>query len=186
MGRDTGRIAGKVIAHLSYAFTPMNDRTTNLQKDALLAANIEPPCIYENRASGRRDDRSGLDAALAEFEREPISERTRAGLASARARGRKGGARYKMTVHKLCLAMAAMASPSTRMGDLCRELGICRQTLYQQLDLMVRYGRTGRGYSTAVSDVHQMACVCFLHESLPWSKIAPTRYVCLQGQLTYT
>jgi DNA invertase Pin-like site-specific DNA recombinase len=35
----------------------------------------------------------GIFAALAEYERELISERTRAGLASARSRGRKGGAR---------------------------------------------------------------------------------------------
>jgi Resolvase, N terminal domain len=39
----------------------------------------------------------GIFASLAEFERDLISERTRAGLASARARGRKGGRRPKMT-----------------------------------------------------------------------------------------
>jgi DNA invertase Pin-like site-specific DNA recombinase len=38
----------------------------------------------------------GIFAALAEFERDLISERTKAGLASARARGRKGGAPFKM------------------------------------------------------------------------------------------
>jgi hypothetical protein len=46
----------------------------------------------------------GFFAALAEFERELIVERTRAGLASARARGRNGGRRYKMTAAKLRLA----------------------------------------------------------------------------------
>ena len=50
----------------------------------------------------------GIFAALAEFERELISERTKAGLASARARGRKEGAPFKMTASKLRLAMAAM------------------------------------------------------------------------------
>ena len=48
----------------------------------------------------------GIFAALAEFERELIVERTRAGLASARARGRKGGRPYKMTPAKLRLATA--------------------------------------------------------------------------------
>lgn len=75
----------------------------------------------------------GIFAALAEFERELISERTKAGLASARARGRKGGAPYKMTAPKLRLATAAMAQPETHVGDLCKELGITRQTLYRHV-----------------------------------------------------
>ncbi len=75
----------------------------------------------------------GIFAALAEFERELISERTKAGLASARARGRKGGAPFKMTASKLRLAMAAMGKPGTNVGDLCKELGITRQTLYRHV-----------------------------------------------------
>jgi DNA invertase Pin-like site-specific DNA recombinase len=75
----------------------------------------------------------GIFAALAEFERELISERTKAGLASARARGRSGGAPYKMTAAKLRLAMAAMGQPETKVGHLCNELGISRQTLYRHV-----------------------------------------------------
>lgn len=73
----------------------------------------------------------GIFAALAEFERELISERTKAGLASARARGRKGGAPFKMTAAKLRLMMATMGKPETKVADLCKELGISRQTLYR-------------------------------------------------------
>ena len=75
----------------------------------------------------------GIFAALAEFERELISERTRAGLAASRARGRKGGAPFKMTASKLRLAMATMGKPETNVGDLCKELGITRQTLYRHV-----------------------------------------------------
>ena len=75
----------------------------------------------------------GIFAALAEFERDLIVERTNAGLASARARGRKGGARYKMTPAKLRLAIASMGTTQTHVGDLCRELGITRQTLYRHV-----------------------------------------------------
>lgn len=75
----------------------------------------------------------GIFAALAEFERELISERTKAGLASARARGRKGGRPYKMTPAKLRLAMAAMGHKETSVSALCEELGITRQTLYRHV-----------------------------------------------------
>lgn len=75
----------------------------------------------------------GIFTALAEFERELISERTKAGLASASARGHKGGAPYKMTAAKLRLALAAMGQPETKVGDLCQELSITRQTLYRHV-----------------------------------------------------
>jgi Resolvase, N terminal domain len=64
----------------------------------------------------------GIFAALAEFERELIIERTEAGMAAARARN--GGRPYKMAPSKLRLAVASMNQPETRIGDLCAELGI--------------------------------------------------------------
>jgi DNA invertase Pin-like site-specific DNA recombinase len=75
----------------------------------------------------------GIFASLAEFERDLVSERTRAGLASARARGRKGGRRPKMTPAKLRPAMAAMGKTETNVGALCRELGVTRSTLYRHV-----------------------------------------------------
>jgi len=69
----------------------------------------------------------------AEFERAMITERTKAGIAAARARGRNGGAPFKMTAAKLRLAKAAMGKPGTRIEPLCRELGITRQTLYHHV-----------------------------------------------------
>jgi DNA invertase Pin-like site-specific DNA recombinase len=173
-------------------------QTLDLQRDALLSAGVETMHIYEDRASGRTEERPGLEAilkalregdtlvvwtldrlgrslrdlvntvhdltqrgvgfkvltghgaaidtttpsgklvfgifaALAEFERELISERTKAGLVSARARGRKGGAPFKMTASKLRLVMGAMGKPETNVSDLCKELGITRQTLYRHV-----------------------------------------------------
>lgn len=75
----------------------------------------------------------GIFAALAEFERELISERTKAGLASARARGRNGGRPYKMTPAKIRLAQASMGKQDTNVSALCKELGITRQTLYRHV-----------------------------------------------------
>jgi DNA invertase Pin-like site-specific DNA recombinase len=75
----------------------------------------------------------GIFASLAEFERDLISERTKAGLASARACGRKGGAPFKMTAAKVRLAMAAMGQKETKVADLCSELNITQQTLYRHV-----------------------------------------------------
>ena len=173
-------------------------QTTDLQRDALLAAGVDPGHLYEDKASGKSEDRPHLDAclkalrsgdtllvwkldrlgrnlrhlvnivhdltargvglkvltgqgaaidttsaqgklvfgifaALAEFERELISERTKAGLESARARGRRGGRPFKMTPAEVRLAMASMGQPETSVAALCQELGITRQTLYRHV-----------------------------------------------------
>ena len=72
----------------------------------------------------------GIFAALAEFERALISERTKVGLASARVRGRNGGGQYQMTPAKLRLAIAAMGQKETVVSELFKEFGVTRQTLY--------------------------------------------------------
>jgi DNA invertase Pin-like site-specific DNA recombinase len=73
----------------------------------------------------------GIFATLAEFERDLIRERTVAGLAAARARGRKGGRRFSLTKAQVRLAQAAMAQRDTSVAALCTELGIQRVTLYR-------------------------------------------------------
>jgi len=81
--------------------------------------------VDTTRADGRL-----IFAVLAEFERGVISERTRAGLEAARARGRKGGRPRKMTTAKIRMAMAAMADPEAKPKDIARELGVTTTTLY--------------------------------------------------------
>ena len=75
----------------------------------------------------------GFFSSLAEFERELISERTKAGLAAARARGRHGGRPFSMTAAKLRRAQAAIGHPETKIGELCAELRITKQTLYRHV-----------------------------------------------------
>jgi DNA invertase Pin-like site-specific DNA recombinase len=199
--------------------TADDSQACDLQRDALLAAGVDPTRLYEDHASGKRDDRPGLEAclnclrpgdtlvawrldrlgrdlrhlinlmheltgrgvglrilagegasidtttpdgrlmfgvfaALVEFEHALIVERTRAGLASARARGRAGGRPFKMTPATLRLAQAAMGRRETNVGELCAELGITRQTLYRHVDpqgrlrpdgeKLLRHHHTGR------------------------------------------
>jgi DNA invertase Pin-like site-specific DNA recombinase len=76
----------------------------------------------------------GIFAALAEFERELISERTKAGLKAARARGRKGGRPPKMDVPTLKIAMSAMSDYKTVASDIAKRLGITTATLYKYVN----------------------------------------------------
>src|SRR5689334_19075752 len=72
--------------------------------------------------------------ALAEFERDLIRERTHAGLAAARARGRIGGRPKKLADAKqVALARALYASGQSDIATICRTLGISRATLYRAL-----------------------------------------------------
>ena len=76
----------------------------------------------------------GIFATLAEFERDLIHERTMAGLAAARARGRAGGRPRVMTRKKLKAAMAMMADRDNGARDVAAELGISLSTLYAYVD----------------------------------------------------
>ncbi|MBV8917196.1 recombinase family protein [Bradyrhizobium sp.] len=76
----------------------------------------------------------GIFATLAEFERDLIHERTMAGLAAARARGRTGGRPRLMTRAKLRLAMAMMADRGNAAADVAEQLSISISTLYAYVD----------------------------------------------------
>jgi len=76
----------------------------------------------------------GMFAALAEFERELIIERTRAGLAAARARGRNGGRPRKMDKHTLKMAMAAMSDTKSVAQEVAQRLGVTTTTLYMYIN----------------------------------------------------
>ena len=180
-GRYTNERLRNVL--LGYARISKTDgsQVLDLQRDALIEAAVKPDHIYEDHASGKRDDRPGLAAclkalregdvlvvwkldrlgrdlrhlvntvqdlcdrgvglrvltgqgaqldtttasgrlvfgifaALAEFERELIRERTMAGLKAARARGRQGGRKFGLSKAQVRLAQVAMANRDTSVA----------------------------------------------------------------------
>ena len=184
---------------VGYTRISKSDGNLDLQKDSLVSAGVSADKIYEEFASGKREDRPELKqclkslrdgedtlviwkldrlgrnlrhlieivqeleqrkiglriltgkgacietttasgrmvfvifAALSEYERELIKERTKAGLKAARARGRKGGRKFVMTKTKLMMARSALQNRDTKINDLCTELKITRYTLYRYL-----------------------------------------------------
>lgn len=73
-------------------------------------------------------------AALAEFEHAIIVERTNAGLAAARARGRNGGRPSKMTPERIRIARDMYESQEHDVATIARTLGVSRPTIYKHLE----------------------------------------------------
>jgi DNA invertase Pin-like site-specific DNA recombinase len=181
---------------IGYMRVSTADQSLDLQRDALLAADVRPDRIYEDVCSGKSTERPGLAraldvardgdaivvwkldrvgrslphvvglvgdlqkrgvglkvltgdidtttptgrlvfgifATLAEFERDLIHERTMAGLAAARARGRAGGRPRVMTKQKVKAAMALMADRDNAARDVAHQLGVSLSTLYAYVD----------------------------------------------------
>jgi DNA invertase Pin-like site-specific DNA recombinase len=72
-------------------------------------------------------------AALSEFERNLIRERTHAGLVAARARGRKGGRKPKLDAKDIKQIRALYDSQTVPIGDIANRFGISRTTLYKHV-----------------------------------------------------
>ena len=182
---------------IGYARVSKSDESQVLdyQIDALIAGGVLRERIYTDRASGRREDRPGLEeclkalqpgnvlvvwkldrlgrsvshlialvdefrargiglnvltgrgaaidtsttegrlmfglfAILAEFEVDINRERTQAGLAAARARGRLGGRPRKMEAHTIKMAAKALKDQSISSGEVAKTLGVATSTLY--------------------------------------------------------
>lgn len=82
--------------------------------------------------------------SFAQFERALIRERTLAGLAAARARGRVGGRPPTMTGHKLAAARALLADGQS-VASAAAAVGVSRRTLYRHLPDVSSVGGGGAG-----------------------------------------
>lgn len=115
---------GRNLKHLVTTVHGLSDKGIGFKVIAGQGANIDTAT-----ANGKLI--FAIFAALAEFERDLISERTKAALAAARARGRMGGAKFSLTKAQVRLAQAAMGNRETVVSELCKELGITKPTLYR-------------------------------------------------------
>lgn len=70
-------------------------------------------------------------AALAEFERNNIRERTHAGLTAARARGRKGGRKPVLDDKQVREIKALLRDPEIKVVDVAKRYGVSRATIYK-------------------------------------------------------
>ncbi|EGR2519643.1 recombinase family protein [Vibrio cholerae] len=90
--------------------------------------------IETNSASGKLIFH--VFAALAEFERNLISERTKAGLDAARARGRKGGRKPKLAPKDIREIKVLLKDPSIPVSDVAKRFGVSRTTIYNSVGVI--------------------------------------------------
>ena len=114
---------GRSLRHLIETVTDLSDRGVGFQslQEAIDTTTSGGKLIFH------------VFGALAEFERDIIRERTLAGLAAARARGRKGGRPRHLDDKKKRHAAMLHSDPTNSVKDICRTLGISKATLYRYL-----------------------------------------------------
>ena len=187
---------------IGYQRVPTDDQKLELQRDALTDAGVHPDNLYEDKMSGAKADRPGLELAiracregdvlvvwrldrlgrglkdliklverleersvglrslhesidttsasgrlffhimgsLAEFERNLIRERTKAGLMAANRRGRLPGRKRSFTETEKKAARALLDAGELTVNEICAQLKVSPATFYRYFP----GGRAGR------------------------------------------
>lgn len=72
-------------------------------------------------------------SSLAEFERDLIRDRTKAGLAAARERGRIGGRKNTLNIEQIKQLREMYSDCNNSVRNICDKFNICKATLYNYL-----------------------------------------------------
>ncbi|MET3129145.1 DNA invertase Pin-like site-specific DNA recombinase [Arcicella rosea] len=117
---------GRSLKHLLEVVAFLNDKQVGIQSisDAIDTTTPQGRLFFN------------ISACFAEFERDLIRERTKAGLEAARARGRKGGRRQGMTKEaeqKAILAETYYKEGKMGVNQIALEIGVSKMTLYKYL-----------------------------------------------------
>lgn len=117
---------GRSLKHLIETITTLNNRKIGFKS---ITENIDT-----TTSGGKLVFH--IFGALAEFERDTIKERTKAGLKATRSRGRLGGrpkAKTLNTLKKVTLAQSLYNDKSNTIDEICKALNISRSTLYRYI-----------------------------------------------------
>jgi len=117
---------GRSLKHLIETITKLNDRKIGFKS---ITENIDTTTTGGKLVFH-------IFGALAEFERDIIRERTKAGLKAARARGRKGGRPKLLTGKKAAHFQELYNNKNNSINEICKTLNISRATLYRYIKIV--------------------------------------------------
>jgi len=116
---------GRSLQHLVTLINALKERNVKFK-------SLQDGAIDTTTASGELV--FNIFASMAQFERALVQERTQAGLAAARARGKVGGRKpISANDPKVKAARVMHAAPDHSIQDICKTLGISKATLYRYL-----------------------------------------------------
>ena len=112
---------------------------SDLERDGITFESLSEK-IDTGSASGKLQFH--VFAALAEFERNLIRERTMAGLSAARARGRVGGRKPKLSEKQIREIKTLLTDPAAQVTDIAKRYGVSRATLYKRVGVVSQVNDT--------------------------------------------
>ncbi len=112
---------GRSISHLITTVTEFKDQGIEISslKESIDTSTATGKLIFH------------LFAMLAEFERDQFKERSQAGMAAARARGKVGGRKFKLNSSQTAQLLRMFADRDISLGEICRTFSIGKTTIYR-------------------------------------------------------
>lgn len=120
---------------LGRSFSELVKIADDLRNRGVFIELIEPQIVFDDSAVGKA--MYSMFAMFAEFERDLIRERTHAGLAAARARGRKGGRKPALDSKQISEIKLLLKHPGTQVADIAKLYGVSRTTIYKHVGCIV-------------------------------------------------
>lgn len=135
------------IDRLSRIAKDTRDINAKLKEKNIKLISLSDPSMETDTAHGKLI--FGIKAEIAEHQRNQAIEKTKAGLASARARGYFGGQKHRLSLEQVQLLAKMYADTSNEIRAICKTFKISRATMYRYIDI-AKAGGLYPGHEVAI------------------------------------
>lgn len=120
---------------LGRSFSELVRIAADLRQQGVFIELVEPRILFDDSSVGKA--MYSMFAMFAEFERDLIRERTQAGLAAARVRGRKGGRKPALDAKQIEeIKLLLGGGANTQVADVAKLYGVSRTTIYKYVGIV--------------------------------------------------